>query len=230
MQLSQLDPRSGTGRPARWAALILAALPILAVRAAHGDPQTPPPPAATSSAQPQPPQPPQPPRPAAPVRLKSFTPAPTVALTDTLPDPSPLSDRSQWVYDLRYAQGELYLVGIHRVELAAPQATPRAMGRFALELYEGKTLLERARFDFPMLGEPPPPALPEAGAPLPIQGRTPTFSKVTSRIGVMFPAVRRGTQLVIVDRAKDRRWPLPWPPTELSAAPPATDADRDGGG
>ena len=28
------------------------------------------------------------------------------------------------------------------------------MGRFALELYEGPTLIERVRFDFPMLGGP----------------------------------------------------------------------------
>ena len=32
----------------------------------------------------------------------------------------------QWVYDLRYKGGDLFLIGVHRVELPAAQATPRA--------------------------------------------------------------------------------------------------------
>jgi hypothetical protein len=146
-------------------------------------------------------------------------------LTRTPPDPPALVEKAQWVYDLRYSQGELYLLGIHRIELAAPQATPRAMGRFAFELYEGTALLERARFDFPMLGDGTgviPGA--DASTALPIQGRGPSFTKVTSRIGVMFPATARGTRLDIVDRALDRRWPLPWPPVEMR-----TESDNDAG-
>jgi hypothetical protein len=164
----------------------------------------------------------------------------SVALGKTLPDPAPLVSKDQWVYDLRYSAGDLYLLGIHRVALAAPQATPRAMGRFAFELFEGATLLERARFDFPMLGDgaalgPSAPA-PEAGTPLPIQGRPLSLTaKVSSRIGVMFPAAAKGTRLDIVDRATDRRWPLPWPPTELTAGAvgsdaAASDAGSGGGG
>jgi len=159
----------------------------------------------------------------------------SVSLGRTLPDPTPLTSKEQWVYDLRYSAGDLYLLGIHHIELGAPQATPRAMGRFALELYEGSTLLERARFDFPMLGDgaglPHPGGTPEAGAPLPIQGRTPSITaKVSSRIGVMFPAAPKGTRLDIVDRATDRRWPLPWPPSEMAAgagtgADPASPTD-----
>jgi hypothetical protein len=136
------------------------------------------------------------------------------------------------VYDLRYSQGDLYLLGIHRVELPAAQATPRAMGRFSLELYEGTALLERARFDFPMLGDTA--ALAKAGSSgdastaLPIEGRPVQLAKITSRVGVMFPASVRGTRIEIVDRALDRRWPLPWPPTEMTA-PPADSGSTDGG-
>jgi hypothetical protein len=156
--------------------------------------------------------------------LRPMTPAPTVSLTRTPPDPPPTTARDQWVYDLRYSAGDLYLLGIHRLELPAPQATPRAMGRFAIELYEGTTLLERARFDFPMLGDgrgifPAPAApggAPEGGTKLPIEGRPITLN-ITSRVGVMFPAVARGTRVEIVDRAYDRHWPLPWPPTEMTA-------------
>ncbi len=164
---------------------------------------------------------------------------PPVAISRTLPDPSPLSEKDQWVYDLRYASGDLYLLGIHRVELRAPQATPRAMGRFALELYEGATLVERVRFDFPMLGDvtptgargaAPPDGGPEAGRES-IHGRPPSFvGKLVTRIGVMFPASKRGTKLVILDRATDTSWPLPWPPLEMTSPPvPSVEADAGSG-
>ncbi|MEO6419915.1 MAG: hypothetical protein ABIP39_10935 [Polyangiaceae bacterium] len=126
------------------------------------------------------------------------------------PDPSPMFERGQWIFDLRYQTGDIYLLGVHRIELGAPQATPRVMGRFAVELFEGPTLVERVRFDFPGLiaGD-----LPEADA-----GRGPHVApfdkKLTTRIGVMFPATSRGTRLELWDRATDRRYPLAWPPAE----------------
>jgi hypothetical protein len=165
--------------------------------------------------------------------LRAFQPA-AVTLGRAEPDPVPLVEKNQWVYDLRYSGGELYLLGIHHLELPSPQATPRAMGRFCLELYEGNTLLERARFDFPLLGDganlPPlgeTASLPEAGVKLPIGGRPPSLGRISSRIGVMFPAAVRGTRIEIVDRALDRRWPLPWPPSEMTAL--AADPASDGG-
>jgi hypothetical protein len=45
---------------------------------------------------------------------------------------------------------------------------------------------------------------------------------LTTRIGVMFPATRRGTRLELWDRATDRRWQLPWPPYDTRP--------NDGGG
>jgi hypothetical protein len=124
------------------------------------------------------------------------------------PDPPPMSARGQWVFDLRYDKGDLYLLGVHEIDLGAPQPTPRAMGRFALELYEGPTLVERVRFDFPFLGagELAQDAGNRYAAP-------PKFEpKVTTRIGVMFPSTTRGTRLELWDRATDQRWPMPWPP------------------
>ncbi len=129
------------------------------------------------------------------------------------PDPPSLTSRMQWVFDLRWSKGEPYLVAVHPLDLGAPQTTPRVMGRFAIELFEGPTLIERVRFDFPMLGAPEP----DAG-----WGAPPSLTrKLTSRIGVMFPAVERGTRLELWDRATDTRWPLPWPVEE---------AMRDAGG
>lgn len=90
------------------------------------------------------------------------------------------------------------------------------MGRFALELFEGPTLIERVRFDFPMLGVPDGP---DAG-----MRTAPRFEpKLRTRIGVLFPATKRGTRLELWDRARDVRMPLPWPPKEgpAGAAPDA---------
>jgi hypothetical protein len=133
-------------------------------------------------------------------------------ISKTPPDPPPLSEREQWVFDLRWDRGDVYLLEVHKVDMGAPHVTPRVMGRFALELFEGPTLIERVRFDFPMLGVPEGP---DAGL------RTaPRFEpKLRTRIGVLFPATKRGTRLELWDRARDVRMPLPWPPKEGPAAP-----------
>jgi hypothetical protein len=124
-------------------------------------------------------------------------------VTRTPADPPAILSRAQWIFDLRWSKGDAYLLGVHSYELAAPQATPRVMGRFAVELYEGPTLVERVRFDFPMLGAP---ESDDAGLSL--------EKNLTTRIGVMFPASSRGTRLELWDRATNRRWALPWPPAD----------------
>jgi hypothetical protein len=161
---------------------------------------------------------------------------PNITVTKTPPDPPPLVERSQWVFDLRWDRGDLWLLGTHPLELPAPQATPRAMGRFALELFEGTALVERVRFDFPLLGPPEPE---DAGPSAP-----PSLSKkLRTRTGVVFPATARGTRLELWDRATNKRWSLPWPPSQAAdagaLAPPASSstgaspgarADAGGGG
>ncbi len=140
--------------------------------------------------------------------------APDLVVTSTPADPTPLIERSQWVFDLRWDRGDVWLLDVEPLELRAPQATPRAMGRFALELFEGPALIERVRFDFPMLGAPEPG---DAGWKAP-----PSLTqKLRTRVGVVFPATPRGTRLELWDRATNRRWSLPWPP---AAGPAAIDA------
>lgn len=123
-------------------------------------------------------------------------------ITSTLPDPPPLREKDQYLVDLRWVRGDVYLVGMSRSSFPTPQESPRVMGRFALELYEGKTLLERVRFDFPLLGAPD------------LEG-VKLSRKLTTRIGVTFPATSRGTHLDLWDRATDTRWSVPWPPATL---------------
>jgi hypothetical protein len=136
---------------------------------------------------------------------------PDVGVTRTPPDPSPLVERRQWVFDLRWERGDVWLLGAHRLEFPAPRATPRAMGRFALELFEGRALVERVRFDFPLLGTPDPG---DGG-----RGAPPSLTqKLRTRVGVFFPATDRGRRLELVDRATDKRWSLAWPPQDASDA------------
>jgi hypothetical protein len=124
-------------------------------------------------------------------------------------------EREQWVFDLRWERGDVYLLHVHKTDMGGPHTTPRVMGRFALELFEGPTLIERARFDFPMLGGAPEPA--DAGFRTP-----PRFEpKLKTRIGVVFPATKRGTRLELWDRARDVRWQLPWPPKEGPVGAPS---------
>lgn len=132
-----------------------------------------------------------------------------VAPARIAPDPPALTERKQWVYDLRWDKGDVYLLEIQERDMGEPRTTPRVFGRFALELYEGPTLVERVRFDFPMLGGGAD--LEDAGS----GGKSPPrlTAKLRTRIGVLFPATKRGTRLELWDRATDERYALPWPPT-----------------
>lgn len=137
------------------------------------------------------------------------------------PDPPPMNERVQWVFVLRWNRGEPYLVAIHKTDMGENHPTARMMGRFALELFEGPTMIERVRFDFPGLGME---EITDAGWRSP-----PSFlKKLDTRIGVLFPATKRGTRLELWDRATNRRWPLPWPPTEGTFADDAGAPDASG--
>jgi hypothetical protein len=122
------------------------------------------------------------------------------------PDPVALLTRHQWVVDLRYRSGTVTYGGARRVELASATATPRMMGRFAIELYVGKQLLERVRFDFPLLG-----ADELGGAPRRWDSPPSFERKLSTQAAVMVPHSERATRALLVDRATGRTWTLPWP-------------------
>ncbi len=123
-----------------------------------------------------------------------------------LPDPTPLVTRHQWVVDLAYRAGVVAFNGARRVEAAKAVTTPRMMGRFAVELYIGKELIDRVRFDFPLLGAD------ELGGSERRWDSPPSFErKLSTMAAVMIPHSERATRVVLVDRASGRVWPLPWP-------------------
>jgi hypothetical protein len=133
--------------------------------------------------------------------------------TGYLPDPAPLVTRNQWVVDLGYRGGSIVFGGARRVVLAKPTGTPRAMGRFALELFIGKELIDRVRFDFPLLGA-------DDFADAPRRWDSPVSFEVglSTRTAVVLPHSERATRAVLVDRATGNVWALPWP---FRAAPDA---------
>jgi hypothetical protein len=132
-----------------------------------------------------------------------------------LPDPPPLTTRNQWVLDLAYRAGEASLRDARRVTLLRPTPTARMMGRFAVELYIGRELLDRVRFNFPLLGAA------DIGDESTHWDAPPSFERgLSASTAVMIPHSERATRAVIVDRATGRKWPLPWPPAGMDAGPP----------
>lgn len=130
------------------------------------------------------------------------------------PDPEPLRLREQWEYELVWDAGELRVASVRARELPSPIVSARRMGRYALELWIGAELVERVRFDFPLL------ALPSAASADRRQSLSPPVeldrgAHVTQR--VLVPASPRARRAHIVDRATSKVLVLPWPPTPIEA-------------
>jgi hypothetical protein len=134
----------------------------------------------------------------------------------TMPDPDPpLKTALQWEYRLEYAKGNIRVAGVRRVELDRPVVTARHLGRFAFELWIGAELVDRVRFDFPLLAAD----LPPDGVRRPLHD-SPRFgpgAETSQR--VLVPSSDRATSAMLVDRLTGSRVPVPWPPDAV-----ATDA------
>lgn len=142
-------------------------------------------------------------------------------------DPVPLTTKNQWVLDLRWHQGALALRGARRLTLERPTPTARRMGRFAVELWVGRELVDRVRFDFPLLG-----ADEFAGQKRPWNAPPSFERKLTTSAAVMIPHSERVTRIVVVDRATGETTELPSPldaARDAGAAPaPATSVGAGG--
>lgn len=132
-----------------------------------------------------------------------------------LPDPQPLLQRAWWSYPITYDRGTITAGVPQLVCLPRPQATARRIGRFAFELWLGRELVDRLRFDFPLLAtEAPAPV-----SPRPIHD-TPRFAP-GARVSVVLrvPASERATRASILDRATGEVLDVMWPPRDTSGAP-----------
>jgi hypothetical protein len=128
------------------------------------------------------------------------------ASTGFLPDPPVTSANRTYRYPVQVTDGTVSVGRPRLVTHTSPVATPRTMGRFALELYVGRELLERVRFDLPLLDAPSPPRSPSA---------PPDFARHASvRVHVELPALERATYAVWVDRATGEKKRIFWPPVD----------------
>ena len=144
-------------------------------------------------------------------------PPPPPALSGSAPDPTPLLLAEQWQYQLLYRDGSPSVESFQKQTLPRPLPTPRRMGRFALELWIGRELIDRVRFDFPLIAAEEKPGVTRR----PLHDAPSLAPHAIARIRVSVPASPRATRLVLVDRATEKSQELPWPPDrDTPAVPP----------
>lgn len=122
------------------------------------------------------------------------------------PDPPPHSSRKQWAIEVAVRGGKVTAERATAAMLAQPAESARVTGRFAVELYVGRELLDRVRFNVPLMGDEPPQGnrnrLPR-----------PRFDKnVSTRLTVRLVDSPRAAYLVLVDRETGDTQKFDWPP------------------
>lgn len=122
------------------------------------------------------------------------------------PDPPQRASRKQWTIDVVSKGGKVTAERATSTTLAKPSETPRVFGRFAVELYIGRELLDRARFNVPLMGDEPPHGnrnrLPR-----------PRFDQhVSARVRVRIADNDRASYMLLVDRDSGAIQKLAWPP------------------
>jgi len=139
------------------------------------------------------------------------------AARGSLPDPKALRLARQWEYELVYDRGDVRVESVRERNFSQPVVTARRMGRYAIELWIGKELVDRVRFDFPLLAAEQVPSGPRRPLKDP-----PSFAPgaVVAR-RVLVPASPRATRAVLVDRATGQTLRLDWPPREPPGASPS---------
>jgi hypothetical protein len=155
---------------------------------------------------------------APPAAASAATVAPSAEYSGGPPDPNPLRLADQWEYELAYDGGKVSVLATRARHFDKPVVSARRIGRFAIELWIAKELVERIRFDFPGLGMEAPPD--EVGPRHPLYPPA-SFSKgVHARQTVWVPAAPRARRAVLLDRATGESQPLPWPPDHPLNDPP----------
>jgi hypothetical protein len=131
-----------------------------------------------------------------------------------LPDPTALSSQAWWIYPVAYDRGVLR-VGEPALQCTTrPETTPRRMGRFAFELWLGRELVERLRFDFPLLAA----ETPRSGPRRPLR-EVPSFAPGAQvSVSLRIPASERATRARILDRATGESVEVAWPPQHDASA------------
>lgn len=117
------------------------------------------------------------------------------------PDPTPLAADAVFVLSVRFDKGVVSISKVRREKLPVKAAVERRMGRFAAELLSGPTLVERIRFDFPLINDD--------------SKASEVYEKgLNVTVDVKIPDSDRPNKLEIWDRATDKRWKFDYPPKQ----------------
>lgn len=116
------------------------------------------------------------------------------------PDPKPVRSRDQYEFLVEYQRGKVKILSVRELHLAQPESTARKVGRFALEIWSGAQLIDRIRFDFPLLGA--------TGA----DEEDPLAGGLSAQTKVRIPASSRARTARILDRKTREEVEFPWPP------------------
>jgi len=137
------------------------------------------------------------------------------AMVQSQPDPEALRVARQFEYSVTYDHGKVRVDKVRGVRFPKPVVTARNMGRFAIELWIGHELVERVRFDFPLVAAEEVPR----GKRHPLH-EPPSFAAgIVVTQTVLVPASERATRAVLLDRATGVKQELPWPPDAPLGAP-----------
>jgi hypothetical protein len=158
---------------------------------------------------------PLPPAPSATPSPSGAAPAVPAASRPSHPDPEPLRTPKQYELRLVHEDGRVTVEAVRPLTFRQPVVTVRNMGRFALELWIGQELIDRVRFDFPLLGV----EAPKATGRKPLD-KPPAFGGKLA-VTVLVPASPRVRRALVLDRATGKETDLSWPPT-VTAVPAAS--------
>ena len=123
----------------------------------------------------------------------------------------------QWQFSMLYQGGSASVEHVEKRRLGKAVSTARHMGRFALELWIGHELIDRVRFDFPLIAAEEAPGVTRR----PLHDPPSLGPHAIARLTVLVPASPRATRLVLVDRATEQSQELPWPPDREPSVPAA---------
>jgi hypothetical protein len=122
------------------------------------------------------------------------------------PDPPAHASKKQWTLEIAARQGKVSAQRATASTLAQPAESPRVLGRFALELYVGPELLDRVRFNVPLMGDGPVEHSKKRAY------HNPDTDNVTTSLKVRVADSPRAAYLVLVDRVTEERQRFEWPP------------------
>jgi hypothetical protein len=133
------------------------------------------------------------------------------------PDPPVVPSTKHWVFTIHAKEGVVSLGSAKSAKTEKPEGTPRVLGRFAIELWCGKELLDRVRFNVPGMGD----------GPRRVDKRIlkrPAMDLITTHFNVRIADNPRTTNAKFIDRATGEETPIPWPPDAVAADAGTPDA------